>query len=423
MVADFGFREAIASDDVPTIESTLLNHGERADATLLMLSNLEHEVIAATPASLANTMLSDRKVRVINEALNEDTLHFLRLAIDIDVPETKIISPKAPSSKLFQLVSTNIASPLPIATLTLGHVIDDKLALDLKSVTDMELLFFSKKNQQWVLHAGSLQDTDALQLLPPSADFSIYPTTISKRRYLAMPIQLSNDSVNEVIAIAAKPLDKLMMPFNAIELMFLYLLIASIFLSVVAIYIVTHKMVRPLNDFAHMDNLTNIGNRRLFNTIVDNAFISLNARNKPFAVLMLDLNEFKQINDIYGHDAGDMVLIEIAKRIKHVMRNSDNVVRLGGDEFAIIVHDGSRAGLTLIANKVYETIATPIQIDEHIVAVTASIGIVIAPLDANNKASLMKFADSAMYVSKTKQLPYYFFDDQSLDFESKPSAT
>lgn len=427
LVTDYGFRQTIATNDQTTIASSLSNHGERAEASLLLLSNLNHQIIASSPENIAEAILASDKISIINDAANDDASHFVSLLLpnteSTNHTDTQTMSeenmaqaatPQPKNAFLFQLVSASVSAPLAIATLTIGHEIDDALVTDLKALTDMELLFFANESKDWRLHASSLSRDAAMLFKPTNMDIDdhqIYAVEGNNMHYLAMPIVLSKTPGNEVIAIAAKPMEKLMAPFAEVERMFIYLLILTVLLSVIAIYIVTHRMVRPLNNLAHIDNLTSLGNRRLFNTILDNALLSLRTRNKPFALLMMDLNKFKQINDTLGHNAGDIVLQEAAKRLKDVMRNADNIVRLGGDEFAVIVYEGSRAALTLIAEKISAAIAKPIQLGENYVTVGTSIGIVIAPLDSSQKSELMKFADDAMYICKTKQLHYHFYGD------------
>ncbi len=175
------------------------------------------------------------------------------------------------------------------------------------------------------------------------------------------------------------------------------------------IYFVTSKMVRPLNELAHLDNLTGLGNRRLFNLSIDNAFKELHTLKKPFSLMVMDLNKFKLINDSKGHDAGDIVLQVTARRLKEILRDSDTVIRLGGDEFAVVLNEINLESTQVIAEKISTAINQPIAIDKDFVTVGVSIGIASAPSDADNKAEIIKKADEAMYRAKSQHKSFQFY--------------
>jgi diguanylate cyclase (GGDEF)-like protein len=119
------------------------------------------------------------------------------------------------------------------------------------------------------------------------------------------------------------------------------------------------------------------------------------------AVLFVDLDHFKEVNDTLGHDAGDQLLKEMARRLRHCMRSSDFVARLGGDEFVILVRpaDG-REEVALVARKLLAAASTPVQLGSQQRCVSASVGISMFPGDARDEGSLMRYADMAMYVAK-----------------------
>ena len=155
---------------------------------------------------------------------------------------------------------------------------------------------------------------------------------------------------------------------------------------------------------AHYDILTGIANRSLFLNRLEHA-ISMSLRYKTmFALLYLDLDGFKTVNDQYGHKAGDLLLIETAKRLNCCVRQSDTTARMGGDEFTIILSRINEEGDALsVAQKIAEEIAKPFVIFDHECCVTASIGIGIFPKDAVDAATLMKKADMDMYRKKGKR--------------------
>jgi len=152
---------------------------------------------------------------------------------------------------------------------------------------------------------------------------------------------------------------------------------------------------------AHYDILTGIANRSLFVNRLEHA-ISMSLRYKTmFALLYIDLDGFKAVNDQYGHKAGDTVLVETAKRLNYCVRDSDTTSRMGGDEFTVILSriNGEDDALS-VARKITEEIAKPFVIFDRKCSVTASIGIGIFPNDAVDAETLMKKADMDMYRKK-----------------------
>jgi two-component system CheB/CheR fusion protein len=154
---------------------------------------------------------------------------------------------------------------------------------------------------------------------------------------------------------------------------------------------------------AYHDVLTGLPNRLLFREHLGKSLAAAKRTESKVAVLLLDLDRFKNINDSLGHQAGDKVLREVASRLKYWLRQSDTVARLGGDEFGIIlnqIEDYNQAAT--VAGKLLATLPQPIHADAHELAVTGSIGISVFPADAEEEEGLLKFADTAMYRAKEK---------------------
>ena len=158
---------------------------------------------------------------------------------------------------------------------------------------------------------------------------------------------------------------------------------------------------KKLEFLAEHDPLTNLPNRRLFDNLVE-AALKLSKRNRSEnALLFIDIDGFKAINDTLGHKAGDALLISIARRMEGVVRESDVVARVGGDEFTIYLGGNCpRDGACKIAEKVVAAIAQPFDLDGHQAQVGASVGIALYPTDSVNLDELVRQADEAMYVAK-----------------------
>ncbi|SCA56881.1 putative signal transduction protein [Candidatus Terasakiella magnetica] len=152
---------------------------------------------------------------------------------------------------------------------------------------------------------------------------------------------------------------------------------------------------------ANFDQLTKLPNRSLLEDRLENA-VSLALREKrSLALLFIDLDGFKQVNDTYGHDAGDHVLQITAKRLQEHIRQSDTAARLGGDEFVVILHEpASIEGVENVAHKIINELSKETTFKEDKMAVSASIGIALMPRDTSNANELLRFADVAMYGAK-----------------------
>ncbi|SFX67082.1 sensor domain-containing protein [Marinospirillum alkaliphilum] len=161
----------------------------------------------------------------------------------------------------------------------------------------------------------------------------------------------------------------------------------------------THQKMEQL---ALYDTLTGLENRRLFRQQLHKAIRLAKRHDTQCALLYLDLDHFKRINDTLGHDAGDLLLTTVAERLRRCVRESDSVARLGGDEFTLLLQDVQHPeAAAQVARKVTEQLALPIQLGSRSVIVTTSIGITLAPLDSENPAELLKNADLAMYRAKS----------------------
>lgn len=157
------------------------------------------------------------------------------------------------------------------------------------------------------------------------------------------------------------------------------------------------KQQQKVEFIAYHDNLTLLPNRRSLENNINNSI----EKKISFALLFVDLDGFKIVNDTLGHDTGDLLLKEIAKRFKESLRKSDNVFRVGGDEFAIIIeYFNDEEVISLIAKKVIKNINEPILIDDNVLSVGCSIGIAKFPQDGLDLESLLKHSDIAMYKAK-----------------------
>jgi diguanylate cyclase (GGDEF)-like protein/PAS domain S-box-containing protein len=154
---------------------------------------------------------------------------------------------------------------------------------------------------------------------------------------------------------------------------------------------------------ANFDSLTSLPNRNLFLQKLEHEIRSCDRSNQSLALMYLDLDRFKDVNDSLGHDMGDLLLIEIANRLKKVVREIDTVSRLSGDEFTIILGNiDDQLSVQPICQELLDTLAQPFQLDNEKVFLTASIGVTFYPQDSKDIENLQRNADQAMYAAKAE---------------------
>ena len=218
--------------------------------------------------------------------------------------------------------------------------------------------------------------------------------------YLGMTLNDGNKAIGHIFVIHDKPL--------ANELQ------AKSILSIFAARASTELLRKDADDriayLAHYDALTGLPNRALLQDRIERAVINARRHEAGLALLFLDLDRFKNINDTLGHQAGDLCLQEMARRLNNILRESDTVARLGGDEFMLLVQD--YAGLSHVgevAQRIVEAISEPFMLEGQEFSLSASIGIAAYPTDGNTTEDLIKNADIAMYRAKDMGRDNYQF--------------
>ena len=157
-----------------------------------------------------------------------------------------------------------------------------------------------------------------------------------------------------------------------------------------------------MEELAYVDSLTGLANRLLFRDRLEQALKALTRTKTSAALLYLDLDEFKRINDSMGHDVGDALLMKVAETLRQCVRHQDTVARMGGDEFVILLTDiDGMSGASAVARKIMESMSHPVQLLKNEILITPSIGITLAPADSLNADILLKNADMAMYKAKS----------------------
>ncbi|MBB4097872.1 putative bifunctional diguanylate cyclase/phosphodiesterase [Sphingomonas kyeonggiensis] len=155
------------------------------------------------------------------------------------------------------------------------------------------------------------------------------------------------------------------------------------------------------NRLAMYDPLTGLPNRRRMSTLLDSTIAAFRNQQRPCALMLIDLDRFKAINDSLGHPVGDALLKQVAERLSTIVGNSEQIARMGGDEFQVILPDAhNRVGIFDLANRIIESLSHPYMINGSRCLIGASIGIAVSPFDASTSDELVRNADLALYAAK-----------------------
>lgn len=174
---------------------------------------------------------------------------------------------------------------------------------------------------------------------------------------------------------------------------------------------------------ASFDSLTGLPNRRLFRDRLEQELRRAHRSSIEVALLFIDLDHFKEVNDLLGHDAGDQLLLQVAERLSSCVRDTDTVARLGGDEFTVILTDlHDHPHIEHLAQKIIQALGKPFQLKNEIAHISASVGITLYPTDATSSEELIRNADQAMYAAKEGGRNHFRFFTKAMQKEVQHRA-
>jgi diguanylate cyclase (GGDEF)-like protein len=197
----------------------------------------------------------------------------------------------------------------------------------------------------------------------------------------------------------------------------------SMAVALTALAIETRRLYSDLRHRSEFDLLTDIHNRFSLEKYLEGQIEEARQRAGIFGLIYIDLDKFKQINDVYGHQFGDLYLQEVARRMKHQLRNVDMLARLGGDEFAVLLPQvRNRARVEEIAQRLERSFEEPFAIGGQVVHGSASVGIALYPEDGATKDDLLNTADAAMYLAKAIQSKARILPNKPRNFALTPKG-
>ncbi|WP_277186791.1 EAL domain-containing protein [Caballeronia sp. BR00000012568055] len=436
VAADFGFREAVASHDGKTVASALENHGDRIHADIVMLVGLAGKLIADSAGTdhAGSTFPFPALIKTV--AKRGDASSFGMIG-----------------GRAYQLVAVPVKAPITIAWVVMGFAIDDALAREMSTITSLDVSFLTvDAGGKWGVLASSLSDYARATLKDQNQ--------LADEGFVTRLVPLHSEG-RTVAVLLERSLIEALAPYHRLQSTLLIITILGVLVSIIVSVLTARSVTRPIaalaafstrigqgeyaeplevrhqdeigqlahafnqmqegivererriTELAYMDRLTGLPNRALFNDRLQQALASAMRTNKPLAVMMMDLDRFKYVNDTLGHPIGDMLLCEVAKRLRATLqRQTDTVARLGGDEFAVLLPTDNIDAARLLATRMLRALEQPITIENQLVDVGASIGIVTFPDNGTDMNVLLRRADIAMYVAKRSNLGFSLYDER-----------
>lgn len=432
LVNDLGFRDAMASDNAATIRSALLNHTERMGA--------DYAAVVTQSGLTIN----------INGISASTDLSFL-LSSDNAPLQIRMID-----GLPYELAVTPMFSPGPVGTASMGFVLNNKLAYKMKQLTGLEVSFVSLGNHQPSYYASTL-DANLAALLPhmirqqqssdnESTDAPLI-LTLDNTELLTLSWPL-NDGKQPVYAVLQRPMIQVLASYNALSMNLLWLNIGGIFIAVVVAVFLAGDITRPIRILANasrrisdgdyssnvlasgadefgelakafnlmqsaisereqhilqqsrQDPLTGLGNRSTARTAMVSAIRYAHSHDGQCAALTIDLQRFKEVNDVFGHQAGDSLLQIIALRLLSNVKETDSVIRLGADVFLIVLRDVDAHVAIKIAHRACLALQQTVELQDLNLSVGAHVGVAIYPTHGRESEELMRRSDIAMHAAK-----------------------
>lgn len=449
LTGDFGFKQAVATRDQATIRSALQNHGARVKANLAMLVTLDGKVAADT----------------LTIPLKHSVFPFPELLTQAEQTGSAsgIVLFRG---TIYQLVIVPVYAPLPIGWVCMGFVMDQGLAGDLKSLTSLDVSFLSHPTGRDAPQVVSTLPETAQAVLgrsitvvrPPSAD-GVRPLKLAHMVYLTLTLPLSRTPTYTITAVLQNSLDNALQQYAFLKWQLLVIALSALSAALVLSYFIARSLGHPLKELAHAarrveqgdyrhpvhvqtrdemgslaaafnnmqmgiaerqeqiafqayhDVLTGLPNRGAIQTELQNAIVRCRQHGKSLAVLMLDLNRFKEINDTLGHHTGDQVLMELAQRFRRNLRVAEHLARLGGDEFLLVLENADAASATRTAAEIVSAMQTSVSIGEIEVFLDVSVGITLCPANGDDPETLIRRADIAMYDAKQEGVSWRLYQN------------
>ena len=433
LAADFGFRSAVSSGDMETIQSALENHGNRIGATVTGLLNTNMHLVAISLA-----LESESYGAVLTQVIPNMSPQQSKNSQIVVIEGTP-----------YQFVMVPLRAPLLIGWVLMGFPLSQDLANEMKQLLSVDVAVTVTGDGNGMAIPVSTLPTETVAELRKRGAVTELQT--SDGTLLTRPVSLPSVG-GEVRVLIFRSVDRVLEPYRQLQVLLAIITVAGVLLFVLGTGIVAQRLTTPLRSllaatqrlsrgeydvplehtdrtdeignlarsFDHMrvdigaqqteirrlaywDRLTGLPNRERFREAVVQAIAGSASTMQPLAVLTLDLDRFKHVNDVLGYAFGDRLLQAVAERLSLQVRSPDDMVaRLGGNEFAILLQHADAADAHYIAQRINQSFEEPLAFEDQTVDLSAGIGFACWPGDAGDADTLLSRSEIAMYAAKRK---------------------
>jgi diguanylate cyclase (GGDEF)-like protein len=460
LASDYGFKQAISSDDRETIVSALANHGNRIEASHALLVGLDRTVKASTTAGPAGN-LDNSVLKLVDKAERDGS------ATGIGIVE----------NHPYQIVVVPVKAPITIGWVAMAFPIEQRIANDMRELSSLQVSILTVgRDGRWMADASTLSKADAaivanqLHDMPAGTDF-VPQFSIADSDYSARVMTLAQSGNQKVVVVLQRSISEAIAPYRRLQFTLLVLTALGIVVAVFGSIFMARRITGPLRQLgetarrlgagdylgqiqirrddeigelskafasmrdgisnreleirrlAYWDMLTDLPNRAQFANLLNEAIAQARAGNEACYVLMMDLDRFKNVNDVMGHSFGDALLRRVAERLRQQITDpSSKLARLGGDEFAILLPRGGIDDARALAERILKSLETPISLEDQTVDLGAGIGIAGFPEHGTDAELLLSRAEVAMYAAKTSGNEAVVYDP-AIDKSSQQSLS
>lgn len=439
LAADYGFREAIASNDQETILSALNNFQSRIHADIAIFHGLETEI-----TTVSGDLTEQEALPAVQRLIQHYSASTQKIQFGIfnDMP--------------YQLVAVPIKAPIIIGWMVMGFEIDDVLAQKINQLSNLQVTFIQhSKHNAWISNASTLaaEEQHIVKNYFSQSGQSVaidHEMDVGGELYETKYLILHDQKDEKLLAVLQRSITAEISQFQAMKYSLFMLTILGLGIFSIAIIYVSNYIAAPIikltenakqleygnyvapiesnradeigelsksfnamreaisireervKRLAFGDEVTGLPNRAAFLQQLGDSIRLHRNRNQSLSVLVLNLDRFKQVNKILGRGLGDVLLYEVAKKIKTVVRGDDLVARLGADEYGVLLPTLSEEQALIVADKLKKSFETPLEVGQQKIDVSAGIGIAIYPHHGESDEALLHNAETALNLSKLR---------------------
>ncbi|MEN0107278.1 MAG: EAL domain-containing protein, partial [Pseudomonas sp.] len=433
--SDFGFKDAVASGDTATISSVLANHGKRIAATEVLLLGLDGSITATAadpaPRPGPDAFQAGTPFRYASELSEARRSGQAALIVSIN-------------HEPHLLVEAQVLAPIPIARVVMGFRMDQALANELRSLTNLDVSFLAIENNSPGELISTLSAEQESEMM--AANLQLERTTTLKefefagKRYLNEQLVLATGPHYQVQAFLHSSLEEALVAFKPLDQRVLLIALCALLASLVGALLLARSISRPVRELARVaervgqgdydgaiqmqrgdelgvlaktfaqmqtdlaererqlahnalhDSLTGLPNRTL---AIERLGSSITAE-RPVALLNLGIANFRSVNETCGSGGGDLALQQISRRLQAILRPGDSLARLFADEFLLLIDGSDRDSAVATADQLQHLLIKPLRVGTHDIALDCAVGIAAYPQDGSTPDELLRRANLAM---------------------------